>query len=202
MSQKYEIEFKNVLTKKQYEQILEEFNIQPHQIRRQVNHYFDTKEWHLKNLSSALRIREQDGKIVCTLKEQTAENIHLETTDVLTEEQRDEMLACKGFGAASVKERLILLKVPIEELRPFGTLTTDRAEIPYEEGILVLDHSFYLHCDDYEVEYETNNPVLGEQRFQSFLEERNIQLQKAEKKIARFMKALQKEKGDKIWTLQ
>lgn len=196
MSQEYEIEFKNVLTKKQYEQLLEEFNIEPHQIHRQVNHYFDTKEWHLKKLSSALRIRQQNQKIVCTLKEQKDEHIHLETTDVLTEQQRDEMLSGKGFAAPSVKERLIQLQVPIEELRPFGTLTTDRVEVPYQDGILVFDHSFYLHCDDYEVEYETKDSSLGKEQFLSFLKERNINIQTADKKIARFMKAFQERKGE------
>ncbi|WP_016838235.1 CYTH domain-containing protein [Ureibacillus thermosphaericus] len=194
MSQQYEIEFKNMLTKEQYEQLLTEFNIQKHQIVRQVNHYFDTENWHLRKFSSALRIREQKRKYFCTLKEKTAKHIHLETTDILTQQQRDDMLSGKGFWAPSVKERLLRLQVPIEDLRPFGTLTTDRAEVPYEGGILVFDHSFYLHCDDYEVEYETNNPTVGEKRFLSFLQERNIDIQIADKKIARFMKAVQ-EKG-------
>ncbi|WP_342470085.1 CYTH domain-containing protein [Ureibacillus sp. FSL K6-3587] len=196
MIQEYEIEYKNVLTKEQYEQLLEEFNIQPQQIVRQVNHYLDTKHWHLKTLSSALRIREQKGKIVCTLKEQTAEHIHLETTDILTEEQRDEILEGKSFSAPSVRERLVELRVPVEELRLFGTLTTDRVEVPYEGGILVFDHSFYLHCDDYEVEYETKDSTLGKKLFLTFLRERKINIQTADKKIARFMKALQERKEE------
>lgn len=201
MNQQYEIEFKNVLTKEQYEQLLKEFNIKPHQIVRQINHYLDTEEDHLKKLSSALRVREENGTIVCTLKEQTSEHIHLETTDQLTEQQRDEILSGQNFAAPSVKERLIQMQVPIEDLRPFGTLTTDRAEIPYKGGVLVFDHSFYLHCDDYEVEYETKDSKLGKEVFLSFLQERNINIQTADKKIARFMKAL-KGKGDLDWKRQ
>ena len=66
------------------------------------------------------------------------------------------------------RTKLLQLQVPIEELSLFGTLTTDRVEMPYEGGILVLDHSFYLHCDDYEVEYETNDPTVGEKHFYLF----------------------------------
>ena len=53
MSQEIEIEFKNLLTKAQYEQLLEVFSISASQIHRQVNHYFDTPDQHLKKLSSA-----------------------------------------------------------------------------------------------------------------------------------------------------
>jgi len=88
------------------------------------------------------------------------------------------------------------LRVPVEELRLFGTLTTDRVEVPYEGGILVFDHSFYLHCDDYEVEYETKDSTLGKKLFLTFLRERKINIQTADKKIARFMKALQERKEE------
>src|SRR5690606_35990657 len=83
MSQEIEIEFKNILTKDEYEKLLKEFNIEQQMIIRQTNHYFDTPDWHLRKLSSGLRIRETKSKTVCTLKEKTSQNTHLETTDVL-----------------------------------------------------------------------------------------------------------------------
>lgn len=196
MSQQYEIEFKNTLTKEQYEQLLMEFGIKDHQIFRQVNHYMDTENWHLKQLSSALRIREKKNTILCTLKEKTANHTHLETTDILTIEERDHILSMKKFEAPNVKERLLQLNVPIEKLRVFGSITTDRVEIDYLGGTLVLDHSFYFHCDDYEVEYESNDVKKGREQFLQFLKERKIERQVADPKIARFMKVLQK-KGDK-----
>lgn len=195
MAQEIEIEFKNILTKEQYEALLKKFGIEEDRILRQTNHYFDTPEFQLKQLASGLRIRETASKTVCTLKEKTAENTHLETTDVLSEEQARDMLSGNGFFAESVKKKLEQLHVPIEKLSVFGTLTTDRVELPYNNGTLVLDHSFYLNHDDYEVEYETGNEQAGKEIFESFLEENGIQKQIAPKKIARFMNALNKEKG-------
>ena len=87
MSQQIEIEFKNLLTKTQYEQLLRAFSIRDEQIHKQINHYFDTPEQHLKNLASGLRIRIFDHAIECTLKEKSAEHQHLETTDLLTTAQ-------------------------------------------------------------------------------------------------------------------
>nr|WP_106783850.1 CYTH domain-containing protein [Lysinibacillus timonensis] len=195
MAQEIEIEFKNMLTKEQYEHLLTSFAIENNRIVRQTNYYFDTPRWHLKHLHSGLRIRETNAKIECTLKEKTAQNTHLETTDILNKQQAIDMLNGNNFEAPLVKEKLQQLLVPIQDLKMFGSLTTDRIEIPYEGGILVFDHSFYLNCDDYEVEYETNDEKSGAIIFNKFLTSYNIKRIKTEKKIARFMQALNEKKG-------
>ena len=195
MTQHIEIEFKNIITKAQYEGLLQAFSIQPEQIIRQVNHYFDTSGNHLKELQCALRIREIGETIECTLKEKTSEHQHLETTDFITREQADQMLAGKSILLPAVNERLALFDIPMNTLHCYGTLTTDRVEIPYEGGLLVFDHSFYLHCDDYEVEYETNDEKIGKMIFSSFLAKHSIEPQPAQKKIVRFMMALNNQKG-------
>ena len=195
MTQHIEIEFKNILTKAQYEELLHAFSIQPEQIIRQVNHYFDTSGNHLKQRQSALRIREFEETIECTLKEKTSEHQHLETTDYITRAQADQMLAGKRVTLPTVNERLALFDIPMNTLQCYGSLTTDRVEIPYEGGLLVFDHSFYLHCDDYEVEYETNDEKIGKLIFSSFLAKHSIEHQPAQKKIVRFMMALNNQKG-------
>ena len=196
MNEQYEIEFKNSLTKEQYENLLKKFAVPEEDIVRQTNHYFDTDEWHLKNLAGGLRIRETNNRIVCTLKVKTDEHTHLETTDTLTKEERDDMLNSKGFYAPTVKARLLELNVPIDRLRLLGTLTTDRVELPYEGGLLVFDHSFYLDQDDYEVEFEANDAQVGQEIFLQFLKKHDISVKAADKKIARFMKALKEKKGE------
>lgn len=195
MTQQLEIEFKNLLTKHQYEQLLQKFQISKDAIQRQTNHYFDTPELLLRNLKSGLRIRQIGSYFECTLKEKSAEHAHLETTDKLTAEQAENMLQGKGFFATEVAKRLALHNIPINQLAIFGSLTTDRVEIPYKEGLLVFDHSYYLQCDDYEVEYETNDVKKGNIIFDEFLQQHGIQKQTTDKKIARFMKALQAKKG-------
>lgn len=195
MTQHIEIEFKNILTKTQYEQLLQAFSIQPEQIIRQVNHYFDTPAHHLKSIRSALRIREFEKSIELTLKEKASQHQHLETTDELTRDETDQILAGEAIPAGAVRERLTLFNIPLNELTCFGSLTTDRVEIPYKGGLLVFDHSFYLHSDDYEVEYETNDETIGQKIFSSFLAQYAIEPQPAQKKIVRFMMALNNQKG-------
>ena len=195
MTQEIEIEFKNMLTKEQYDSLLKTFHIKEQNIVRQTNHYFDTDELHLKSLSSGLRIRETKDRIVCTLKEKLANNTHLETTEEITAVQAKEILCGREFSAQLVAEKLNRLQVPIEQLKLIGSLTTDRAEIAYKGGTLVLDHSFYLQCDDYEVEYETENETIGKNLFYELLTEHHIPIKNADKKIARFMNALNAKKG-------
>ena len=190
MSQQMEIEFKNLLTKEEYTRLLTFFNIRPEQIVHQENHYFDTPNYDLKNAASGLRIRILPNRIECTLKERSSENAHLETTDILTADVAVKMIRGLTFEAPSVEQRLLDMNVNKAELQLFGSLTTNRVELEYEGGLLVFDHSFYLQCEDYEVEYETSEENTGFDIFQQFLTQHQIEKRYAKKKIARFAEAL------------
>lgn len=193
MTQEIEIEFKNLLTKHQYEQLLQDFHIRKNAIHRQTNHYFDTPTHAIRKLQSGLRIRQIGENYECTLKEKNAEHAHLETTAQLTAAQAQKMLESEGFFAEEVAKKLAIHNIPLDQLRVFGSLTTDRVEIPYKEGLLVFDHSYYLQCDDYEVEYEAKDAIKGKAIFDEFLQQYGIPKQETDKKIARFMKALQQQ---------
>ncbi|MEO4054262.1 CYTH domain-containing protein [Solibacillus sp. CAU 1738] len=190
MNQEIEIEFKNMLSKSKYDELLTAFDINRDSIIRQENHYFDTPDFQLKALASGLRIRILPNKIECTLKEQANENTHIETTDLLTVDEATQMTNGLIFPASNVKARLIELGIDVESLSLFGSLVTDRVEIAYKGGLLVLDHSYYLQCDDYEVEYETQDEIVGKNIFRQFLVKYNIPVAHAQKKIARFAAAL------------
>ncbi len=190
MSQEIEIEFKNMLSKSKYDELLTTFDIKKESIIRQENHYFDTADFQLKAIASGLRIRILPHKIEFTLKERTADNQHIETTDLLTAEEASKMLHENHIPTGEVKERLVELNIDINSLTLFGSLTTDRAEMMYEGGLLVFDHSFYLQHEDYEVEYETADEIVGKNIFRQFLLKYNIPILHAPKKIARFAAAL------------
>lgn len=197
MGHEIEIEFKNMLTKDQYTSLMHHFQITDAMIKRQKNVYFDTPNWDLKNLSAGLRLRQKENKTVCTLKIKSFdnENIHTELTEEVDDKLAKEMVDGKGFFAPQIKKRLTELNVPIDSLQVVASITTDRVEIPYEGGTLVFDHSYYLNCEDYEVEYETNDEILGRKIFDEFLKQHDITKKEADKKIARYMKALHSKEG-------
>ena len=49
MSEEIEIEFKNLLTEKEYQTLLYSFNATENELFTQINSYFDTPDWDLKN---------------------------------------------------------------------------------------------------------------------------------------------------------
>lgn len=57
MSQELEIEYKNLLTKTEYDRIMTEFQLNHENPFTQTNYYFDTTDFQLKAHHSALRIR-------------------------------------------------------------------------------------------------------------------------------------------------
>lgn len=196
MTQQLEIEFKNMLTKEEFSSLCKTFKLTLDNFHEQINHYFDTPNFALKNLRSGLRIREVQNRFECTLKE-PAKGIGLtETTDLLSEKEVKSILAGQSsIHANEVGKRLQLLNINPQELRLLGTLFTKRAEINYEGGLLVFDHSHYLDTNDYEVEYEVSDEATGRVIFEKFLTEFSIPLRPADKKTARFMSAVNRNRG-------
>ncbi|WHZ04546.1 CYTH domain-containing protein [Neobacillus sp. YX16] len=185
MSETIEIEFKNLLTKVEYENLLKTFNVKEKDIVMQSNHYFDTPEFALKNLGSALRIREKKNNFELTLKQPAAVGL-LETTQLLSANEFKAAIQQQIFPKGIVQERIEQLKIAFNKIVYFGSLTTKRAEFPYKEGLLVLDHSFYLNKEDYEIEYEVEDFQSGQLVFQGLLKQYEIPIRKTQNKIARF----------------
>lgn len=140
MAKELEIEFKNMLTKEEYSELLGEQKLAP---ISQTNHYFDTADFRLRDQKAALRLRTIGSRYECTLKTPAASG-NYETTDSLDEGQASAMLGLRQFDAPEVSAELERLGVSPSDLTHIGSLTTHRAEIEYKGGLLVLDHSEYL----------------------------------------------------------
>ncbi|WHY02106.1 CYTH domain-containing protein [Neobacillus sp. DY30] len=185
MSETIEIEFKNLLTKVEYENLLKEFKVKEDQIISQTNHYFDTPSFSLKELGSALRIREKSGQYEMTLKQPAAVGL-LETTQYITNNEFLDAIKNGILPKGLIHKRLEQLNISFTDIVYFGSLSTDRAEFPYKNGLLVLDHSTYLNTEDYEVEYEVDDYQLGQAAFKELLNQYSIPLRITPNKIARF----------------
>ncbi|WKA53720.1 CYTH domain-containing protein [Planococcus shixiaomingii] len=188
MTKELEIEFKNMLTKKKYEELLSFFAFRPNDAKTQENYYFDTRDFQLKEKHCALRIRKKADRFECTLKIPAPVG-NFEITDPLNAQQVQNILHAVSFDAKEVLLALQEEGIDWKELQPIGTLITHRIEFDYKGGLLVLDHSLYSGLEDYEVEYEVSDAAAGQQIFNQFLEEHAIPYHAADKKIARFMKA-------------
>lgn len=106
----------------------------------------------------------------------------------MTEDDLQALTSGQSIQAPTVAPVLDELGVAWHELQSIGSLTTHRAELPYEGGLLAIDHSEYAGTEDFEVEYEVSDAKSGQQRFEQLLEKHGIPARHAKKKIARLAK--------------
>lgn len=188
MRQEIEIEFKNMLTEEEFDALLKALPFPKHSII-QKNHYFETKNFSLKNNGAALRIREKNGVFVLTLKEPHPQGL-LETHEKLTAEEAQHWLGGKPVLKLHITKRLETLDVPIKDFQYYGCLTTERWETTYKEALLVLDRSEYNGITDYELELEVKDRNTGILLFDELLREYNIEKKPSPNKIVRYFKSL------------
>jgi len=192
-NQNIEIEFKNMLTKEEYELLLTYFHIQKEEIFEQENHYFDTSDFTLKENHSALRIRKKKEDYELTLK-QPHPNGLLETNKILSKEESDAIFATGKINDEQISSLLLNMNINPASILYFGSLRTIRAEKQIGNGLLVLDHSFYLKKEDYELEYEVSNREKGEIYFTELLSTLKIPVRKTKNKVRRFYEEKYKQK--------
>ena len=186
MSQEIEIEFKNLLNEQEFQRVIDYFKVLHTDFKSQTNHYFDTPSFHLKESSSALRIREKNNSYTLTLKQPHGEDL-LETHQIISFEERNRLIEHGSIPDGEIKNQIQISDESIvSALTYFGSLQTSRAEILYEGGTLVFDHSHYLNTEDYELEYEVTNRQIGHEIFTDLLKKMNIPVRVTDNKIKRF----------------
>ncbi|MBD3110171.1 CYTH domain-containing protein [Bacillus sp. AGMB 02131] len=189
MHQEIEIEFKNLLTKTEFDKLCDSFSLKESDFILQENHYFDSENFSLKNKGCALRIRKKKNSYEMTLKQPAEEGL-LETNETLSEDEAKAIIASnripEGQIAKIIREEL---EVEPESVIYFGSLRTHRAETEYEGGLLVIDHSMYLNKEDYELEYEVSDFSAGQKIFLELLKTLNIPVRQTDNKIKRFYTA-------------
>ncbi|MDQ0268719.1 CYTH domain-containing protein [Cytobacillus purgationiresistens] len=187
LAQNLEIEFKNILHKEDFINLMNYFSFSEEDFFSQENFYFDTPTFSLKNLGCALRVREKEGSYELTLKQPHAEGL-LETNEPISKKEVNDLFQGHPLKNEMITRIIEEQGINTADIQYFGSLKTRRAEIPYKEGLIVLDHSMYLNTEDFELEYEVNNRKKGSNSFQALLNLLEIPIRKTDNKILRFYK--------------
>ena len=187
MSREVEIEFKSMLTKEEYDQLLKEYGGDTPSLWKQENFYADTQDFALKEQGSALRIRRLPNKNECTLKTPYGEHL-LETTFLLSNDDADRMIKQNRLDLSQeILNELTKMAIDPSHLRFFADLSTIRFEKKEGNQLVVLDKSFYSGTVDYELEVEAVEAKEGRAFFEQLLKEHGIPYRKAKNKIKRAM---------------
>ena len=183
-----EKEFKNLLSKEQYDALVNDYKEVFTKDVTQTNSYYDY-EGLLHEHKMALRIRIVEGKETgeITLKIPQSSLEVLEYTEVLPVDILNAYNHDKQFALpTSLQETLENKGITLQTVNQTALLTTHRLEGALSENEwLVLDESHYNGKVDYETEMEVRSLELGEPVFLGILEKYKIERRQAESKIKR-----------------
>ncbi|MBF0810599.1 CYTH domain-containing protein [Staphylococcus xylosus] len=184
MATNNEIEFKQLLTEKQYNVIHKTYfnEIEPF---KQTNFYIDTPDFDLKNHKSALRIRVKDEYLEMTLKIPaevglTEYNFETHVVPELNKPIPEQSLP------SEIADQLTKMDIDLTKLIILGSLKTERLEKEINGNLLVLDKSTYLDFEDFELEYEVEDYDEGLIQFKSILEKFDMKHEIPANKVQRF----------------
>ncbi|OQO70476.1 adenylate cyclase [Enterococcus villorum] len=189
MSEMLEIEYKSMLTQKEYAQLIQHYQLKATDFTVQTNVYFDTTDAQLAKKKCGLRIRLLETHAEYTLKSPTKKG-KLETTDILKKEEAISFIEHQKLPLnGAVFQKLAELNIQSEELHAIGELTTKRAEFHIKEGLLAIDESFGKQLHDFELELEVTDPIVGKADFLAFLKSFSFPYRPAKNKIQRMIEA-------------
>ena len=183
-----EKEFKNLLTKEQYDALVNDYKEVFTKDVTQTNSYYDY-EGLLQEHKMALRIRVVEGKETgeITLKIPQSSLEVLEYTEVLPVDILNAYNHDKQFTLPTSRQEALEGKgITIQTVNQMALLTTHRLEGALSENEwLVLDESHYNGKVDFEMEMEVRSLEIGEPVFLGILAKYNIERRQAESKIKR-----------------
>ena len=179
-----EIEFKNLLTKDQYDVLYEKYNLSNSEKIINKNFYYDDADESFKKIGAALRIRYTNKKTEMTLKiKGKTQNVEI---NVPLDERYPKEPTVLPILPNEIISELERMTVKIKTPMLIQKIETLRHEVTLEEGLLVLDETTFINdIVDYELEFETIDYQTGLVAFEKLLAENNIEKSPAKPKIAR-----------------
>ncbi len=189
-----EIEFKNLLTADEHHTLYHTF-FKTEEKQSLLNYYIDTENLDLRKNTLLLRIRVTAGEQMMTLKAPTEKGILEFNAEVDYDLSTARKMSHNDLPEIITHE-LKTRNIDVDDLIIYGSLTTERFETGYKDGLLVLDQSSFLGTQDFEIEYEVTDYDQGETRFDNLLESYKIERRPEMTKSERFYQVLRKEKDE------
>ncbi|MCY7210645.1 CYTH domain-containing protein [Streptococcus sp. IsoGale021] len=182
-----EIEYKTLLTKNEYQQLLPLFS--DITATKQTNYYIDTADFSIRDAKMALRVRAFENRAELTLKiPQQVGN--MEYNQSLTLEECHTLINTCVLPEGEIRILLTHAAINLDELKVLGSLTTIRYEKETTIGLMALDENHYFDKTDYELELEATDAEMGKEQFDYFLQAHHIHYKYAKPKVARFAQNL------------
>ena len=191
MPEQIEIEFKNLLSEEEYQELCTAFSMDEVSPITQENIYLDTPDFQLKEHQAALRVRVKEhnqGEI--TLKTPLEQGL-LETTVTLSPNETLTFMETNNLpNKTELTDKLATFNISHTDLCVLASLKTKRLEKEISSDLLlVLDESWYHGQHDFELEIEASSYSIGEEFFDALLQHHHIPKRQTLSKIQRAVQA-------------
>ena len=175
MATNIEIEAKCLISKEDYNKIIDYYHADKYDRIKQVNHYIDTNDLKLNKAGFGLRIREKDDGFIINLKCPLAEGL-LEKNEKITWREYESFRDDGTFPNCGIREFITMLNIDPNELKIQTTLKTERIEIENfkNEGDFAIDKNTYNGITDYELELEGNSLNKAKESLKNICEEAGV----------------------------
>jgi len=177
MNTNLEIEYKTLITKQEFDQLLVFFN--QYKLINQTNYYYQSTNSLNKKVAARIRQIDQTFELTFKIKQDKGKlevNFNVPSNSIEHFYRSDVQAFLKSHG---YNRQWVFI----------GELHTTRHLIVEEYGELCIDHNVYMDVEDYELEYEVRNDYdeLAYSRFIQILDQFSIKNIKAKAKFHRFI---------------
>ena len=156
-SNNIEIEAKALLTKKDYQKLLENMPFSE-ETKIQENYFLDSEDHVLSRYGMVVRLRRREGRNKLTMKAPLSEGL-LEKNQMLSDEETDALLVNNLFPRGEICDFLEILSIDPTELHVLAHLTTDRKESIFEGCPINISKNTYADVVDYELECDSDSTL-------------------------------------------
>jgi len=150
-----EVEVKTLLSKENYNKIINYFNFDLETQIKQTNYYFDTSDLLFQRSRIAFRVRHlhNNNTYEMTAKLRQRDGSSIELNQDISYFEFFNLLTTGKIPDGLVNEKLSLF-LKLTRLNHIASLTTYRYEVKYDDGLLAIDENHYANIIDYELECE------------------------------------------------
>ena len=174
MSTNIEIENKALISKDEYQKLINYYSKYNCTYIEQTNYYIDTINKDLIRLGLSLRIRNIANDYELTLKQKLKEGL-LEINQVIKKQDFDLFEEKNILPNGEILEIILKHQIEINKLQILASLATSRLELKLKEGLLAIDKNMYNSNTDYEIELESTSLEEGDKSLKQILNNLGIE---------------------------
>ncbi len=154
-SNNIEIEAKVLLSKKDYQKLLENLPFEE-KVKIQKNYFLDSPDRIMRKYGMTMRLRQREGQNKLTMKAPLAEGL-LDKSQSLSDSEADSLIQNNLFPRGDIQDFLDILHIDVSKFLILAELTTERRECTYDGFEINISKNTYSDCVDYELECDSDS---------------------------------------------